>query len=386
VIDQVRNGFRRVPRADVALAVVVVGLTVAGTLRFASGGPALVTAAFLAGTGVLLIFRRVWPVATLAGVVAFSLAYMWWNGPNGLYLLPLGLALYSATDAGHGRLGLGCIAVLVGGIALVQLVTGSYEAELGTPVFSAGWLVASVVLGGQTRSRRALLQAAEQRAVDAERALESESLRRAGEERIRIARELHDILAHRISLISVQAGAGLHLMDRQPEQARASLAAIRQASKEALGELRTTLGVLRQVVEPEPRAPSPGLAQIDGLIDGARSAGLTVELSVDGTPRELPPGVDLAAYRIVQESLTNVIRHARAASTRIAIDYEPGELLIDVRDDGIGDGPSTSSPGGGTGLSGMRERAEALGGEIVVGSQADGGFRVRARLPIVGRA
>lgn len=382
MIDRVASGLRRVPLTDIALGMAVAALIAAGTVRFAgSVGP--FAAMFLAASGLALIGRRVWPVATLAVVVLCSLVGIGQGAPDGLYLLPLGLALFSATDAGHRRVALAAIAVVVGGIVLVELATDRSQVEsIRSAVFSVGWLVASVVFGSETRSRRALLQAAEQRAIEAERIVEAESLRRAGEERIRIARELHDILAHRISLISVQAGAGLHLMDRQPEQARASLVAIRQASKEALDELRTTLGLLRQVEDPAPRAPAPSLALIDGLIVGARSAGVIVDVAVDGTPCELPAGVDLAAYRIVQESLTNVIRHARTDSMRIAIGYRPSELLIDIADDGVGAGGTSPSTVGGSGMTGMRERAEALGGELVVGSQAGGGFRVHARLPI----
>jgi len=237
-----------------------------------------------------------------------------------------------------------------------------------------------------TRGRRAYLAQVEERALAAERSREDEALRRAGEERIRIARELHDILAHRISMISVQSGVGAHLMERRPEEARQALIAINEASKEALTELRATLGVLRQVDEPDPRAPAPGLAQLTGVIASTTAAGVDVRLDVSGEQRDLPAGVDLAAYRIIQESLTNVVRHARAASARIAIAYRRADLLIEIEDDGRGAADLGQEIAGGNGMLGMRERAAALGGELEAGPLSGGGFRVMARLPLDGAA
>ena len=242
------------------------------------------------------------------------------------------------------------------------------------------------MLGETTRGRRAYLAQVEERALAAERSREDEALRRAGEERIRIARELHDILAHRISMISVQSGVGAHLMERRPEEARRALLAINEASKEALQELRATLGVLRQVDEPDPRTPAPGLAQLTGVIASTTAAGVDVRLDVSGEPRDLPAGVDLAAYRIIQESLTNVVRHARAATARIAIAYRRADVLIEIEDDGRGTADIGHETPGGNGMLGMRERATALGGELEAGPQAGGGFRVTARLPLDGAA
>lgn len=183
-------------------------------------------------------------------------------------------------------------------------------------------------------------------------------------------------------MISVQSGVGAHLMDRQPEQARIALLAINQASKEALQELRATLGVLRQADGPEPRAPMPGLAQLEAVIASATAAGADVRLDVSGEPRDLPAGVDLAAYRIIQESLTNVVRHARAATTRIAIAYRRADVVIQIEDDGYGVAEREPIFTAGNGLLGMRERAAALGGELQAGPHPGGGFSVRARLPI----
>jgi signal transduction histidine kinase len=196
---------------------------------------------------------------------------------------------------------------------------------------------------------------------------------------------LHDVLAHNISLISVQAGVALHLMEERPEQARTALSAIREASKEALTEMRSVLGVLRQVDEEAPRAPSAGLSRLDSLIEGAEAAGLQVRTDIEGTPRPLPAAVDLAAFRIIQEALTNVARHAGQAATEVRIRYGERDLILQVDDDGRGGGPLMLSGGRGTGVAGMRERATALGGELQAGPRPGGGFRVWARLPLEGQ-
>jgi signal transduction histidine kinase len=195
---------------------------------------------------------------------------------------------------------------------------------------------------------------------------------------MRIARELHDVLAHNISLINVQAGVALHLMDEQPGQSRSALAAIKQASNDALGELRSVLDVLRQGDEAPPRAPASGLAQLDSLVAGAGATGLEVRTRVEGTPRPLPAGTDLAAFRIVQESLTNVTRHAGPATATVLVRYGD-DLTVQVDDDGRG---PEAAGGPGNGIRGMRERVAALGGELTTGPRPDGGFRVLARLPL----
>jgi signal transduction histidine kinase len=371
-----------------------------------AGMPVLVAAGFAVGSALLadartlgpvgygllivgattLLIRRSHPIAALAGTVIPAFGYDLLNFPGGLCTIAVGVALYSVADAGHVRTGIGAIVAVVGGFLGIGVVLGrGHVIDLVSALWFAGWLVASLVLGETTRSRRAYLEAVEQRALDAERTREDEARRRAGEERIRIARELHDILAHRISMISVQSGVGAHLMDRDPDQARRALNAVNQASKEALQELRATLGLLRQVDGPEPRSPAPGLAQLEGVVASATAAGVAVRLDITGQRRDLPTGVDLAAYRIVQESLTNVIRHARAATARIAIAYRRAEVVIEVEDDGRGlDEGELAAAGGGNGLLGMHERATALGGELEAGPLAGGGFRVLARLPVDG--
>jgi len=225
------------------------------------------------------------------------------------------------------------------------------------------------------------LREVEQRAEEAERTRDEAARRMAMEERLRIARELHDSLTHSISVIQVQAGVAVHLARKRGEDVPPALAAIQEAGADAARELRATLGVLRS----EEDGDGSGLSQLDSLVARARAAGLPVTVTVTGTQRPLPPEVDQAAYRIVQEALTNVSRHAGAASASVHLHYLPETFSVQVDDDGKGTVISTSTgtrpSGPGLGLVGMRERVAALGGQLQAGPQDDGGFRVRAELP-----
>jgi signal transduction histidine kinase len=211
-----------------------------------------------------------------------------------------------------------------------------------------------------------------------------EARRQASEERLRMARELHDVLAHNISMINVQAGVALHLMDDDPQQARTALSAIKEASKEALTEMRSVIGALRAQGETAPRSPTAGLSRLEELLDRARNAGLPVTAKTEGDQRPLPAGTDLAAYRIVQESLTNVSRHAGPGpvTAEVRIAYGEHEISVQVDDDGRGVSLLDDHAGTGSGIRGMRERATALGGSFTAGPRPGGGFRVRATLPI----
>jgi signal transduction histidine kinase len=211
---------------------------------------------------------------------------------------------------------------------------------------------------------------------------EEEERRHASEERLAIARELHDVLAHNISMINVQAGVALHLLEERPEQARPALTAIKHASKEALTELRSVLGVLRRVDEEDgSKDPSPTLARLDDLVVRANAAGLSVRKEVQGPVRLLPAPVELAGFRIVQEALTNVVRHAAATRTTVSVTYGDDSVTVQVDDDGRGTVPGPL--GSGSGIVGMRERAESIGGFLDAGPGLDGsGFRVRAWLPL----
>jgi signal transduction histidine kinase len=241
----------------------------------------------------------------------------------------------------------------------------------------AAWLLVLLGVAEAIRIRR-------ERMVEAARIREEEALRRAGEERLRIARELHDALGHHLSLINMQSGVALHLNKELPEQARSSLTAIKQASKEALTELRSVLDILRQEGEPASRSPIWSLARLEDLVSQAAAAGLVVKTETDGDARPLPFAVDVAAFRIVQEALTNVTRHAGPAAATVRISYGDRDLTVQVDDDGRGVSPHASAPGSGQGIVGMRERAAALGGDLQAEPRPDGGFRVRARLPLDG--
>jgi signal transduction histidine kinase len=210
-----------------------------------------------------------------------------------------------------------------------------------------------------------------------------EALGQGSEERLRIARELHDALGHHLSLINLQAALALHLDQDLPAQARSSLTAIKQASLDALGELRSVLDILRRQDRPALRSSMSTLGRLDALVAQAGAAGVEVRTEVDGEARALPLAVDAAAFRIVQEALTNVTRHAGPTTATVRVAYGDQDLTVEVHDDGHGPGVRNRADGG-TGLVGMRERVAALDGELQAGPRPDGGFRVRARLPLGG--
>ncbi|MFC7279735.1 sensor histidine kinase [Paractinoplanes rhizophilus] len=241
-----------------------------------------------------------------------------------------------------------------------------------------GWFVAANVAGVVARQRRAYLEQAEQRAIEAERTRDEMALRRAGEERLRIARDLHDSLTHSISVVKVQAGIAVHLARKQGAEPSAALLAIQEAGGAAMRELRATLEVLRSPSEGD----LPGLENVGELTDRTRAAGVPVELTVTGAAGGLPAEVNQAGYRVVQEALTNVARHAGPASAEVRLDYQPARLTIEVTDDGRADGPVTP----GVGLRGMRERVAGLGGTLHADRRDGGGFAVRAVFPLDGRA
>ncbi|MEU0945696.1 sensor histidine kinase [Streptomyces canus] len=244
------------------------------------------------------------------------------------------------------------------------------------------WTALPAAVGDGVRSRRAYVAAVEERAEHAERTREQEAERRVAAERVRIARDLHDIVAHHIALINAQAGVAVHLVDRRPEQILTALQDIRDTSRSALDELRVTVGLLRQSDDPvAPRHPMPGLAQVPTLLASFERAGLAVSHDLRGTAEPLEPAVDLAAYRIVQESLTNVRKHAGADHARLFLHYQGERLTITVEDDGSA-GPRHPRPGAGHGLIGMRERAATIGGRLYAGPRAEGGFTVTAELPL----
>lgn len=320
---------------------------------------------------VALLGRRSHPVAVLWVTFAASL------GSSGVSYLSLVVAFFVAATEGHRRAAWASIAA--GWVWASWLGPLSHQGRVASTGFTlvlAAWLVVLAMAAEAARMTR-------QRRSEAQAAREIEARQRASDERLRMARELHDVIGHNIALINFQAGVGLDLWDAQPGQAHAALAAIRAVSKEALGELQTMLWALRRDGDDAPRSPVPGLGHLDELVELTRAAGLTVTSEVVGSPRTLPAGVDQAAYRIVQESLTNVARHAPGAQATVRIAYEADAVLVDVLNDGPASGRyGSASAGTGSGIMGMRERATALGGRLTAGPRPGGGFAVRAHLPV----
>ncbi|CCH89620.1 Two component integral membrane sensor signal transduction histidine kinase [Modestobacter italicus] len=245
-----------------------------------------------------------------------------------------------------------------------------------------GWVALPLALGVAAHDRRAATAALVDRAESAERNREEEALRRVGEERLRIARDVHDVVAHAMVAINVQAGVGAHLLDRDPEQARATLRDIKRVSGEALGDLRSMLGLLREDEHDSPVRPVQGLAGIDDLRDGLGSAGIDLDVRIDPDVSTLPVAVGATGYRIVQEALTNVLRHAGPTSARVHVSRAADVVLIEVEDDGGAAPPALDGTGSGSGLRGMRERAAAAGGSLEAGPRPGGGWRVAASLPV----
>jgi signal transduction histidine kinase len=277
----------------------------------------------------------------------------------------------------HARRPLVALAVTLGMIAASIVVQKGFL--VGDIVY--GWFLAGGAwLGGwAVRSRTLRAQLSEQRAVLAEHEAQWRADAAVAEERLRIARELHDVISHGISVMTLHAGGVRRLLAPGQVREREVLEAVERTGRESLAEMQRMLGVLRGPADSAEAAVTPGLADVDVLLDAARSAGLDVTLTVSGDVRPLPPGLDLAAYRIVQEAVTNVLRHARAGSLVCTVDHRGSEVVVTVTDDG---GGCADGAGGGHGLIGMRERAALYGGEVEAGPRAGGGFAVRAVLPV----
>ncbi|WP_228083989.1 sensor histidine kinase [Streptomyces profundus] len=294
------------------------------------------------------------------------------------------LALYTVASARPVRVAVACAAALTG----LWLYAGAVsESQSPLSVLAQALLFSVVLVWFGALARRSAELTRQLRAEQAARAR-----RAVADERRRIARELHDIVAHHMSVVSVQTGLASFVFDSDPPTARAALGTIAETSREALDELRRMLEVLREDEGPdggdgdgggagESAAPMPGLARVDELVARIRAGGLPVALRVEGAPRPLAPGVDLCAYRVVQEALTNVIKHAPGAATTVEIRYRPRHVEVGVTDDGEGVDSDRVAPGGGHGLIGMRERAKLYGGTIAIGPRSAGGFAVRLTLP-----
>ncbi|THA46316.1 two-component sensor histidine kinase [Streptomyces sp. A1136] len=337
---------------------------------------------------VALVFRRRRPRAVLAVTIALSLSELSTGEPRAPVAMCTVIALYTLaarTDRPTTwKVGLLTMAGLTGVAMLAGPLPWYSQENIG--VFA--WTGMAAAAGDAVRSRRAFIDAIRERAERAERTREEEARRRVAEERLRIARDLHDVVAHHIALVNVQAGVAAHVMDKRPDQAKEALAHVRDASRSALNELRATVGLLRQSGDPEaPTEPAPGLAVLEELTDTFRNAGLPVKVMVElGRAGDgLPAAVDLAAYRVIQEALTNVRKHAGPGATaEVSVVRVGASVEVTVLDDGgtsADSAPRPADPGGGHGLLGMRERAGALGGSCFAGPRYGGGFRVHAVLP-----
>jgi signal transduction histidine kinase len=338
-------------------------------------------------SGVALLFRRRWPLAVLTVTVVATASYAAAGYVPGAALCPVYVALFTVATLQPRR-----VTVWAGAASMAVLFVATGANSVfgwlgGTNTVMLALSVASLALGLAVAGRRQVFIATLERAERAERDREEEARRRVDAERLRIARELHDVVAHSMSMINVQAGVAAHVLPSQPEEAVQALNAIKAASREGLRELRAILKVLRQVDEDDAgRTPAPTLTQLDALADATTQAGLPTAVSVSGPPGDLAPTVELAAYRIVQESLTNVLRHAGPdahATVQVVIGDEA--ISVQVDDDGRGARTVDYREGTGAGIAGMRERAAAFGGTLEAGPGPGGGWRVRAVLPLPDR-
>ena len=344
------------------------------------------TAALLlvAAACLVLALKRRYPVTVLLVSTAAVVTYTALGFVNGAVLLAPAIALFTVAQEVSWRRAVALAALTLLALMASTGLANPFGSPTGGGFYLIPALIAAALFGGiAINNRRAYVASIAERA-------EEEARRRVDDERLRIARELHDIVAHSMATISVQAGAAEHVLASNPAAAVDALHAIRLASKDGLRELRAILNVLRQADEGDPAQPAPGLAQVDALVAGACKAGLPTTLSQDGAPWPLPAGVDLAAYRIIQESLTNAIRHAGPATATVSLDYGDSALSIEVADTGRGAAASAGGhgstsgaqgPGGGHGLIGMHERAASVGGTLHVGPGPSGGYRVVAVLP-----
>jgi signal transduction histidine kinase len=357
--------------AVIAVGVATISLVTGLSERHSATGPAALGYALLIVGGLALAVRRRAPVAVLVVTGLCTVGYQaaGFDVPAVAYLV----AVYSAVRAGHRAVTVAASVIMLAALPLAAMVSGLHDIgeafARGRGALELAWLIAAGAAGEALRQ-------AERRADEAERTREEVALRRAGEERLHIARELHDSLTHQISVIKVQAEAAVHLAQKRGEKVPEALLAIRDAGREAARELRATLEALRDDGSAQPH----GLDQVPELVQRARATGLDANLTIGGDHTGVPEAVDRTGYRIVQESLTNIARHAAAATASVRIDYRSDAVTIQVDDDGTATPDSILVPG--VGLLGMRERVTALGGRLRAGARREGGFTVHAELPV----
>jgi signal transduction histidine kinase len=365
--------------SDVVLASVVCVFALTVPPQAATGGRAVTVAGFflVAAASFALVFRRryslaVWGLTSALAIAGISIGSM-------QVVLPALVALYTVATEWSRRTailtGLGTAASFSCAIAL------SNSKGWSEPVAYAAiaWSFLATTIGIAVRAQRAVIRAAEERARRAEQGREEEAQRRVTEERLRIARELHDVVAHHIAVISVQSGVARHLLDEQPDDARAALGIVREESQIVLDEMSAILGLLRSPDESGETQPAPGLRDLDSLVDSMRRTGLHVSWRTSGVPLTLSPLGDLAAYRLLQESLTNAKKYG-SGEVEVVVDYSPTAVTLDITNPIQRTRLADSSPG--LGLVGMRERVSVAGGTLAVGPNEDGRFVVHAELPV----
>ena len=329
-----------------------------------------------------LLWRRRAPLPMALAVMAVALVQTLWLTPPPDVAAAVAVAATAMFSLGHhaeprpGLIGI-CVSA-----AIAAAMGAIYDpGDIVFPVvffFVLPWTAGRVLRGRLLLARELAEKAAR---LEADR--EERAARAVADERARIARELHDVVAHSLTVMVIQAGAARRLVDRDPERVVEAAATIRQMGREALDEMRRLVGVLAEESGEPALAPQPTMADLESLVERARGAGLEVELTVRGERSELPAGIDLAAYRVVQEALTNTVKHARARRAAVAVTYGRDELELCVADDGAGpSGEEAAVPSGGHGLVGMRERVTLYGGELVAGERDGGGFEVRVRFPL----
>jgi signal transduction histidine kinase len=391
-MSELAGGSRRLPASawvfDSALALLAAAVP-AALYVFEPPNPGLPRGTFVLGCALVLLHtlplvaRRRFPGTVLALIMASGLAFAVLDLPPAILGLAILVAVYSVAAYGSRWVALAGLAGVEVTLVAVQLTPG--RTGVGTLVGNLGVVAAAWLLGHFAHNYRTYAARLEERTAELEQARDELARRAVVEERLRLARELHDVVAHAMSVIAVQSGVGAHVADTNPQEAARALAAIEATSRAALEELRRLLGVLRQEDEPQGAlAPVPGLADLDSLLAEVSKAGLAVRLQVEGTLAPLPAGVDLSAYRIVQEALTNVVKHAGPARAQVVVGYRDQDVTVEVIDDGQGTMTSGSDGrvGTGHGLIGMRERVQVFGGDLEVGPRPGGGFRVAARLPL----
>jgi signal transduction histidine kinase len=379
------DGLLGVAVAAVQLLMLGLGVNQGGPVLYAE--PNALTVLLILAQGLPLAWRRRYPLLVFAIVLSANTAYYAIAFPPSQFDFGLPIALFTVAAERSQRTSLlACLAILVLFLAQWAGRVGVYwtYADWVRLLYLVFFFSAVWAWGRYVRMRRAYTVELAARAERAERDRELQAERAVADERARIARELHDVVAHHLSVMVIQAGAARRLLDDDPEQTRAALAAVEHAGRQGLGAMPGLLRALRDDGQVEVLSPQPTLRELDALVAQVRSAGLPVELRIEGTPRPLPAAVDLSAYRVAQEALTNTLKHAGRARAELVVRYGRDTLEVTAVDNGHGGKPTADGPGGqgGHGLVGMRERVSLFGGELHAGSRPEGGFGVWARFPL----